>query len=97
MSGSLALQMYIDGEHVDARSGGRFDVLNPATGELYATVPEGGADIRAGGVWFNESPFGGMKASGFGRELSLHTLDAYTEVKNVGISLRTHIPRFELS
>ena len=51
-------------------------------------------DIKAGGVWvntsefsFNESPFGGMKASGFGRELSLHGMDAYTEIKNVGISL----------
>jgi acyl-CoA reductase-like NAD-dependent aldehyde dehydrogenase len=60
-------------------------------------------DIKAGGVWvntseflFNESPFGGMKASGFGRELSLHGLDAYTEVKNVGISLGAHLPMFEL-
>ena len=35
MIGSLALQTYIGGEHVDARSGRRFDVLNPATGELY--------------------------------------------------------------
>ena len=60
-------------------------------------------DIKAGGVWintseflFNESPFGGMKASGFGRELSLHALDAYTEVKNVGVSLGAHLPTFEL-
>jgi aldehyde dehydrogenase (NAD+) len=66
-----------------------------------ATAHRAAADIRAGGVWintseflFNESPFGGMKASGFGRELSVHALDAYTEVKNVGVSLGGHMPTF---
>jgi acyl-CoA reductase-like NAD-dependent aldehyde dehydrogenase len=58
-------------------------------------------DIKAGGVWvntseflFNESPFGGMKASGFGRELSIHGMDAYTEIKTVGVSLGAHMPTF---
>ncbi|MGH8970490.1 MAG: aldehyde dehydrogenase family protein [Actinomycetes bacterium] len=32
------------------------------------------------------TPFGGMKRSGFGRELGMHALDAYTEVKNVFVS-----------
>ena len=60
-------------------------------------------DIRAGGVWintseflFNESPFGGMKASGFGRELGVHGMDAYTEIKTVGVSLGAHMPTFPL-
>lgn len=30
-----------------------------------------------------EAPFGGFKKSGLGRELGMHALDAYTEVKNV--------------
>src|SRR5581483_11700293 len=67
------------------------------------TAHRAAEDIRAGGVWintseflFNESPFGGMKASGFGRELSVHALEAYTEVKNVGVSLGAHMPVFEL-
>jgi aldehyde dehydrogenase (NAD+) len=67
------------------------------------TAHRAAEDIRAGGVWintseflFNESPFGGMKASGFGRELSVHALDAYTDVKNVGVSLGAHMPTFEL-
>ena len=34
-----------------------------------------------------EAPFGGMKMSGFGRELGMHALDLYTEVKNVFIAL----------
>jgi acyl-CoA reductase-like NAD-dependent aldehyde dehydrogenase len=29
------------------------------------------------------TPFGGFKQSGFGRELGLHGLDGYSEVKNV--------------
>lgn len=66
-----------------------------------ATAHRAAAEIRAGGVWintseflFNEAPFGGVKASGFGRELSMHGLDAYTEVKNVGVSLGGHMPTF---
>jgi betaine-aldehyde dehydrogenase len=29
------------------------------------------------------TPFGGFKQSGFGRELGLHALDGYSDVKNV--------------
>jgi betaine-aldehyde dehydrogenase len=32
------------------------------------------------------TPFGGMKQSGFGRELGMHALDGYSEVKNVYIA-----------
>jgi acyl-CoA reductase-like NAD-dependent aldehyde dehydrogenase len=32
------------------------------------------------------TPFGGMKQSGFGRELGMHAMDGYSEVKNVFIS-----------
>jgi phenylacetaldehyde dehydrogenase len=42
------LSLLIGGERVDAASGERFDVLNPATGELLATVPAGAAaDVDA--------------------------------------------------
>jgi betaine-aldehyde dehydrogenase len=34
-----------------------------------------------------EAPFGGYKMSGMGRELGMHALDLYTEVKNVFIDL----------
>jgi acyl-CoA reductase-like NAD-dependent aldehyde dehydrogenase len=33
-----------------------------------------------------QTPFGGFKQSGFGRELGLHALEGYSEVKNVFIS-----------
>jgi succinate-semialdehyde dehydrogenase/glutarate-semialdehyde dehydrogenase len=41
-------QLLIGGEWVEARSGGRFDVTDPATGEPTGSVPDGGAeDVRA--------------------------------------------------
>jgi acyl-CoA reductase-like NAD-dependent aldehyde dehydrogenase len=29
------------------------------------------------------TPFGGFKRSGFGRELGMHALEGYSEIKNV--------------
>jgi acyl-CoA reductase-like NAD-dependent aldehyde dehydrogenase len=50
--------------------------------------------IQAGTVWINaygslsaESPFGGYKQSGFGRELGRYGIDLYTQVKSVWVSL----------
>lgn len=36
-----------------------------------------------------QTPFGGMKQSGFGRDLSLHALDKYTALKTTWIKYRT--------
>jgi len=51
-------------------------------------------DLRAGTIWINTynafdaaSPFGGFKQSGFGRELGVHALESYTQVKSVWINL----------
>jgi aldehyde dehydrogenase (NAD+) len=50
--------------------------------------------LQAGTVWINTynvfdtaAPFGGYKASGFGRELSAHALEHYTQVKSVWVDL----------
>jgi aldehyde dehydrogenase (NAD+) len=50
--------------------------------------------LKAGTVWINtyglmdaSLPFGGYKQSGFGRELGMHALEHYTEVKTVWLSL----------
>src|SRR5687768_522122 len=40
----LRQAMLIDGEWVQADSGRKIDVRNPATGELIARVPDGGAE-----------------------------------------------------
>ena len=51
--------------------------------------------VRAGTVWVNTynlydsaAPFGGFKASGFGRDLGREALDGYTDVKTVWVGLR---------
>ncbi len=50
--------------------------------------------LEVGGVWVNtyrtsaaQAPFGGVKASGIGRERGLHALDEYLEIKNLMIDL----------
>ena len=35
-----------------------------------------------------QTPFGGMKQSGFGRDLSLHSLDKYTALKTIWVKYR---------
>jgi aldehyde dehydrogenase (NAD+) len=51
-------------------------------------------DLEAGNVyvnkWFgdtNQTPFGGYKKSGIGREKGLEALDSYLQTKNVAINL----------
>jgi acyl-CoA reductase-like NAD-dependent aldehyde dehydrogenase len=51
--------------------------------------------LEAGTVWINTynnydpaAPFGGYKMSGYGRELGMHALDSYTQVKSVWVNLR---------
>jgi aldehyde dehydrogenase (NAD+)/phenylacetaldehyde dehydrogenase len=50
--------------------------------------------LQAGTVWVNTynvydtaAPFGGYKQSGFGREMSEHALDSYTQVKAVWVDM----------
>src|SRR5271154_4250932 len=50
--------------------------------------------LKAGTVWINTyggsdpiSPFGGYKQSGFGRELGIHSLDLYTQIKSVYVKI----------
>lgn len=51
-------------------------------------------EIRAGITWincynptFNEAPWGGYKMSGIGRELGVHGLEEYQEVKQINMNL----------
>jgi 5-carboxymethyl-2-hydroxymuconic-semialdehyde dehydrogenase len=60
------------------------------------------AAVEAGMTWINShnvrdlrTPFGGVKASGVGREGGAHSLDFYTESRIVHVPLTdTHVPRF---
>lgn len=51
-------------------------------------------EIRAGITWincynptFNEAPWGGYKRSGIGRELGVHGLEEYQEIKQINLNL----------
>ena len=57
-----------------------FTVLNPATEEPVTTVTQASSE---------ETPFGGFKQSGLGRELGPDAPDAFTETKNVFISAQS--------
>jgi phenylacetaldehyde dehydrogenase len=50
--------------------------------------------LKAGTVWVNchnifdaAAPFGGFKQSGYGRDMGIHALESYTQVKNVIIQI----------
>jgi len=54
--------------------------------------------LRAGTVWINNyrvvsfaSPFGGYKASGYGRESGLEAIDEYTQVKSIWVELANKV------
>ena len=51
--------MYIDGQWCEAASGARFDVTNPATGEVLDTVPDGDGRDAARAVEAAEKAFAG--------------------------------------
>jgi acyl-CoA reductase-like NAD-dependent aldehyde dehydrogenase len=50
-------------------------------------VRAGTLAINTNQVIHTEAPFGGYKMSGTGRELGMHALDLYTEIKNVFVDL----------
>jgi 5-carboxymethyl-2-hydroxymuconic-semialdehyde dehydrogenase len=60
------------------------------------------AAVESGMTWVNShnvrdlrTPFGGVKASGLGREGGQHSIDFYTESRIVHVALGdTHVPRF---
>jgi 5-carboxymethyl-2-hydroxymuconic-semialdehyde dehydrogenase len=60
------------------------------------------AAVETGMTWVNShnvrdlrTPFGGVKASGLGREGGQHSIDFYTQARIVHVALGdTHVPRF---
>ena len=72
--------------------------MTPASVELALTASPSGPwrisrGVEAGVLSVNSNssvrvstPFGGMKQSGFGRELGMQALEGYSEVKNVFLS-----------
>ncbi|KGB80467.1 hypothetical protein JT55_18860 [Rhodovulum sp. NI22] len=55
------------------------EVLNPRTGELIAT-------LNTHFMLTNEMPHGGMKQSGYGKDMSTYALEDYSAVRHVMIA-----------
>src|SRR4029079_169587 len=71
------VKMIIGGEQVDAADGQTFDVVNPATGEVMARAPLGGAEdvdraVKAAQSAF-EGPWSTWSASKRGRTLQKYS------------------------
>lgn len=58
---------------------------HPVADALHA----GTVSVNTVDVLSAQTPFGGMKQSGFGRDLSLHSLDKYTALKTIWVKYRT--------
>ena len=70
------------------------------TGEPAARAPLRAA-MRSGMVWINcykrvnpGSPFGGVGASGYGREMGFEAMLEYTEVKTVWVNVDAQLPPY---
>src|SRR5207245_2838839 len=50
-------------------------------------VQSGVLSINSNASVHTEAPFGGYKMSGIGRELGMHALELYTELKNIYVDL----------
>jgi acyl-CoA reductase-like NAD-dependent aldehyde dehydrogenase len=46
-------------------------------------IRTGNLSVNSSSSVHTEAPFGGYKQSGFGREMGMHAVNLYTEVKNI--------------
>jgi acyl-CoA reductase-like NAD-dependent aldehyde dehydrogenase len=81
-----AYKNYIGGEWVDAQSGDTFDVINPATEEVFATVPSAGREdaqraIAAARETFDSGVWSGMEAEERKRIL-LSVIERFSELED---------------
>ena len=84
---------YIGGEWVDAASGDTFDVINPATEEVFATVPSGGREdaqpaIAAARETFDSGVWSGMEAEERKRIL-LSVVEKFSEFEDELATMET--------
>ena len=95
----VALPFGTDDEGLDLANDTPYGLAASAwTRDVYRSL-RASAEIQAGCVWINdhvpivsEMPHGGVKASGFGKDMSAYSLEEYTAVKHVMLD-RTGVAR----
>jgi acyl-CoA reductase-like NAD-dependent aldehyde dehydrogenase len=96
-------KILIGGELADAASGETMEVIAPATGETIAEVSRCGAEDvdrtveaaqTAAPEWLektpkerSELPHGGYKQSGYGKDMSIYSMEEYTQLKHVAVKI----------
>jgi len=90
-----------DEEAFEQANGTRYGLAASAWTRDVFRAQRAAREIEAGTVWINEHlaigsemPHGGVKASGFGNDMSLYSLEEYTAIKHVAFEL-TGAPRKE--
>ena len=79
-------QLYVGGKFRDASDGGRFDVIDPATGlRLSERLESGMVGLNRGLVSDPAAPFGGVKQSGLGREGAHEGLLEFLETQYISV------------
>ena len=63
-----------------------FELTESTPAEMARAVHAGNLSVNSNSSVRVQTSFGGMKQSGFGRELGLEALASYSEVKNVFVS-----------
>ena len=83
-----------DDEAIEVANGTTYGLVSAVFTRDVARAHRFARDIEAGTVWINlwngfdsAAPFGGVKQSGWGREMGLHALELYTETKTVWVQL----------
>jgi betaine-aldehyde dehydrogenase len=90
-----------DDEAFDKANGTRYGLAASAWTKDVFRAQRAARELEAGTVWINEHlaigsemPHGGVKGSGFGKDMSMYALEEYTAVKHVVFEL-TGAPRKE--
>ncbi len=88
------LKFQSEAEAIDLANGTHYGLAASVWTRDAAKAHALGTQLKAGVVWLNcynefddAAPFGGVKESGWGRDLSPHALDQYTQLKTVWMKL----------
>jgi acyl-CoA reductase-like NAD-dependent aldehyde dehydrogenase len=84
-----------DDEAIELANGVRYGLAASVFSENIGRAMKAAARLEFGTVWVNEHlfplaaemPHGGFKESGYGKDMSLYSMEEYTRIKHVAVKL----------